>query len=75
MVGEIRDEETAQMAVQAALTGHLVFSTVHTRDAAGAIIRLVELKVERFLLSSVLRGVLAQRLVTASVPIVGWKVS
>ena len=44
MVGEIRDEETAQMAVQAALTGHLVFSTVHTRDAAGAIIRLGELK-------------------------------
>ncbi len=68
MVGEIRDEETAQMAVQAALTGHLVFSTVHTRDAAGAIIRLVELKVERFLLSSVLRGVLAQRLVRRICP-------
>jgi general secretion pathway protein E len=68
MVGEIRDEETAQMAVQAALTGHLVFSTVHTRDAAGAIIRLVELKVERFLLSSVLRGVLAQRLVRCICP-------
>jgi general secretion pathway protein E len=63
MVGEIRDTETAQMAVQAALTGHLVFSTVHTRDAAGAVTRLVELGVERFLLSSVLRGVLAQRLV------------
>jgi general secretion pathway protein E len=68
MVGEIRDEETAQMAVQAALTGHLVFSTVHTRDAAGAIIRLVELRVERFLLSSVLRGVLAQRLVRCICP-------
>jgi general secretion pathway protein E len=68
MVGEIRDEETAQMAVQAALTGHLVFSTVHTRDAAGAIIRLTELKVERFLLSSVLRGVLAQRLVRCICP-------
>ncbi len=68
MVGEIRDEETAQMAVQAALTGHLVFSTVHTRDAAGAIIRLGELKVERFLLSSVLRGVLAQRLVRCICP-------
>jgi len=68
MVGEIRDEETAQMAVQAALTGHLVFSTVHTRDAAGAIIRLAELKVERFLLSSVLRGVLAQRLVRCICP-------
>ena len=63
MVGEIRDHETAQMAVQAALTGHLVFSTVHTRNASGAITRLVELGVERFLLSSVLRGVLAQRLI------------
>ncbi|HKE11357.1 MAG TPA: ATPase, T2SS/T4P/T4SS family, partial [Myxococcota bacterium] len=62
MVGEIRDSETAHMAVQAALTGHLVFSTVHTRDAAGAVTRLVELGVERFLLSSVLRGVVAQRL-------------
>jgi general secretion pathway protein E len=62
MVGEIRDTETAQMAVQAALTGHLVLSTVHTRDAAGAVTRLAELGVERFLLSSVLRGVLAQRL-------------
>jgi general secretion pathway protein E len=63
MVGEIRDGETAQMAVQAALTGHLVFSTVHTRDAAGAVTRLVELGVEPFLLSSVLRGVVAQRLI------------
>jgi general secretion pathway protein E len=63
MVGEIRDNETAHMAVQAALTGHLVFSTVHTRDAAGAVTRLVELGVERFLLASVLRGVVAQRLV------------
>ncbi|MBW2421116.1 MAG: type II/IV secretion system protein, partial [Deltaproteobacteria bacterium] len=63
MVGEIRDAETAQMAVQAALTGHLVFSTVHTRDAAGAVTRLVELGVEPFLLSSVLRGVMAQRLI------------
>jgi general secretion pathway protein E len=62
MVGEIRDAETAQMAVQSALTGHLVLSTVHTRDAAGAVTRLAELGVERFLLSSVLRGVLAQRL-------------
>ncbi len=63
MVGEIRDTETANMAVQAALTGHLVFSTVHTRNAAGAVTRLIELGVERFLLSSVLRGVLAQRLI------------
>ena len=68
MVGEIRDAETAQMAVQAALTGHLVFSTVHTRDAAGAIARLAELGVERFLLSSVLRGVVAQRLVRCICP-------
>jgi general secretion pathway protein E len=68
MVGEIRDAETAQMAVQAALTGHLVFSTVHTRDAAGAITRLGELGVERFLLSSVLRGVLAQRLLRKICP-------
>jgi len=63
MVGEIRDAETASMAVQAALTGHLVFSTVHTRNAAGAITRLIELGVERFLLSSVMRGVVAQRLI------------
>jgi general secretion pathway protein E len=63
MVGEIRDAETAAMSVQAALTGHLVFSTVHTRNAAGAVTRLTELGVERFLLSSVLRGVLAQRLI------------
>jgi general secretion pathway protein E len=68
MVGEIRDAETAQMAVQAALTGHLVFSTVHTRDAAGAVARLAELGVERFLLSSVLRGVVAQRLVRCICP-------
>jgi len=63
MVGEIRDGETAQMAVQAALTGHLVFSTVHTNSAAGAITRLRDLGVPGFLLSSVLVGVVAQRLV------------
>jgi general secretion pathway protein E len=63
MVGEIRDTATAQMAVQAALTGHLVFSTVHTRDASGAITRLIDLGIEPFLLSSVLRGVVAQRLI------------
>ncbi len=71
MVGEIRDGETAKMAVQAALTGHLVFSTVHTRDAAGAVTRLTELGVEPFLLSSVLRGVLAQRLVRKICPSCG----
>ena len=63
MVGEIRDADTANMAVQAALTGHLVFSTLHTRNAAGAVTRLIELGVEPFLLSSVLRGVVAQRLI------------
>jgi general secretion pathway protein E len=63
MVGEIRDADTANMAVQAALTGHLVFSTLHTRNAAGAVTRSVELGVEPFLLSSVLRGVVAQRLI------------
>jgi general secretion pathway protein E len=68
MVGEIRDAETARMAVQAALTGHLVFSTVHTRDASGAVTRLLELGVERFLLSSVLRGVVAQRLLRRVCP-------
>jgi len=68
MVGEIRDAETAQMAVQSALTGHLVFSTVHTRDSAGAVTRLLDLGVERFLLSSVLRGILAQRLLRRVCP-------
>jgi len=68
MIGEIRDPETAQMAVQAALTGHLVLSTVHTRDASGAITRLCDLGIERFMLSSVLRGVLAQRLVRRICP-------
>lgn len=63
MVGEIRDAETAQIAVQAALTGHLILSTLHTNTAAGAVSRLVDMGVEPFLLSSVLRGVLAQRLV------------
>ena len=63
MVGEIRDAETAQMAVQAALTGHLVFSTLHTNDAASAITRMRDLGVPSFLLSSVLVGIVAQRLV------------
>jgi general secretion pathway protein E len=63
MVGEIRDEETAQNAVQAALTGHLVISTVHTIDAASAVGRMLDLGVLPFLLSSVLMGVVAQRLV------------
>ncbi|UCB57591.1 MAG: Flp pilus assembly complex ATPase component TadA [Candidatus Omnitrophota bacterium] len=63
MVGEIRDSETAGIAVQAALTGHLVFSTLHTNDAPGAVARLLDMGVEPFLLSSTLIGVLAQRLV------------
>jgi type II secretory ATPase GspE/PulE/Tfp pilus assembly ATPase PilB-like protein len=63
MVGEIRDLETAEIAIQAALTGHLVFSTLHTNDAPGAITRLVDMGVEPFLLSSSIIGVLAQRLV------------
>jgi general secretion pathway protein E len=63
LVGEIRDLETAEIAIQAALTGHLVFSTLHTNDATGAITRLQDMGVEPYLLSSVLEGVLAQRLV------------
>lgn len=63
MVGEIRDEETAKMAIQSALTGHLVFSTLHTNDAASAVTRLLELGIEPFLVSSSVIGVLAQRLV------------
>ena len=63
MVGEIRDRETAEIAVQASLTGHLVLSTVHTNDALGAITRMRDMKVEPFLLASTLRAVIAQRLV------------
>ncbi|MFO0554863.1 MAG: GspE/PulE family protein [Polyangiaceae bacterium] len=63
MVGEIRDLDTAKYAIQAALTGHLVFSTLHTNDAASAITRLLDLGVQEFLLSSTLVGVMAQRLV------------
>jgi general secretion pathway protein E len=63
MVGEIRDLETAQIAVQASLTGHLVLSTLHTNTAVGAVTRLRDMGIEPFLLSSSLLGVLAQRLV------------
>ena len=63
MVGEIRDRETAEMAVQAALTGHLVFSTLHTNDAPSAITRLMELGIPQYLINATLLGVLAQRLV------------
>ena len=68
MVGEIRDGETAQIAVQASLTGHLVLSTVHTNDAVGAVTRLRDMGVEPFLLASTLRLVLAQRLVRRLCP-------
>ena len=68
MVGEIRDTETAQIAVQASLTGHMVLSTVHTNDAAGAITRLRDIGIESFLLASSLRLVVAQRLVRRLCP-------
>ena len=68
MVGEIRDQETAQVAIQAALTGHLVFSTLHTNDAPGAVTRLLDMGVEPFLVTSTVSGVLAQRLMRALCP-------
>ncbi|MFA4881147.1 MAG: GspE/PulE family protein [Candidatus Doudnabacteria bacterium] len=63
MVGEIRDSETAEMAIHSSLTGHLVFSTLHTNNAAGAIPRLIDMKIEPFLLASTLNVIIAQRLV------------
>ncbi|MDO8208468.1 MAG: ATPase, T2SS/T4P/T4SS family [Gallionella sp.] len=68
MVGEIRDRETAEIAVQAALTGHLVLSTLHTNDAVGALSRMMDMGVEPYLLSSALAGVVAQRLVRGVCP-------
>ena len=68
LVGEIRDQETAQIAVQASLTGHLVFSTLHTNDAPGALTRLVDMNVEPYLVASSLEAVLAQRLVRVLCP-------
>lgn len=68
MIGEIRDEETAQIAVRAAITGHLVFSTLHTNDAPGAITRLVDMGVEPYLASDAMVGVIAQRLVRRLCP-------
>jgi len=68
MVGEIRDEATAEMAVQAALTGHLVFSTLHTNDAASTVARLLDFGIKPFLLASTLVGVLAQRLLRRNCP-------
>ena len=63
LVGEIRDPETAQMAIQSSLTGHLVLSTLHTNDAAGAIMRLIDMDVEPFLITSTVEGIIGQRLV------------
>ena len=68
LVGEIRDRETAETAVQSALTGHLLFSTLHTNDSVGAVTRMLDMGVESFLLSSTLLGVLAQRLVRLICP-------
>jgi type IV pilus assembly protein PilB len=68
MVGEIRDLETAQISIQASLTGHLVLSTLHTNDAAGAVTRLIDMGVEPFLIASTLEAVLAQRLVRRICP-------
>ena len=68
MVGEIRDEETARVAVQAALTGHMVLATLHTNDAPGAVARLVDMGMEPYLLSSALNGVVAQRLARTVCP-------
>ncbi len=68
LVGEIRDAETAEIAIQAALTGHLVFSTLHTNDAASAATRLVDMGVEPFLVASVVRAVMAQRLIRVICP-------
>ena len=68
MVGEIRDSETAVLATEAALTGHLVFSTLHTNDASGAVARLLEMGIEPFLVASSLVGILAQRLLRTVCP-------
>jgi type II secretory ATPase GspE/PulE/Tfp pilus assembly ATPase PilB-like protein len=68
MVGEIRDRETADISVRSAITGHLVFSTLHTNTAIGAITRMIDLGVEKFLLSSAILGVMAQRLVRRICP-------
>ncbi len=68
MIGEIRDQETAEMAVQAALTGHLVLSTLHTNDAPSAVARLTEIGVPPYLISATVLGVVAQRLVRTLCP-------
>jgi general secretion pathway protein E len=68
MVGEIRDRETAEIAIQAAMTGHLVFSTVHTNDAASSVVRLIDMGVEPYLISSTVTAFYSQRLVRVLCP-------
>ena len=68
MVGEIRDLETAEIAIQASLTGHLVFSTLHTNDSAGAVTRLIDMGIEPFLVSSSVVAIAAQRLIRLLCP-------
>src|SRR6185436_11399254 len=68
MIGEMRDRETAEIAVQAAMTGHLVFSTLHTNDAITAVPRLLDLEIPDYLVAATLEGVLAQRLVRRLCP-------
>jgi type IV pilus assembly protein PilB len=68
MIGEIRDQETGKIAIESALTGHLVLSTLHTNEAASAVTRLMEMGMEPYLLSATLLGVLAQRLVRRNCP-------
>jgi type IV pilus assembly protein PilB len=68
MIGEIRDSETAIMAIRSALTGHLVLSTMHTNDAPSAIVRLIDMGIEKYLVASALKGILAQRLVRINCP-------
>lgn len=68
MVGEIRDKETAEIAASAAITGHLVLSTIHTYNAASSVVRLIDMGVEKFMVSSSLLGVIAQKLVRKVCP-------
>ena len=68
MIGEIRDRETAEIAIQASLTGHLVLSTLHTNDAASAVTRLIDMNIEPYLISSTIAGVMAQRLLRVICP-------
>ena len=68
MIGEIRDIETAHMAIRSSLTGHLVFSTIHTNDAPASITRLLDMGIENYLVASALKGILAQRLVRVNCP-------